>query len=117
MLVGAFTAAGVTAVYLRRFCAETFRRATRPWAGGAAFAAVSTALASARGLWKSSAWDVGRPADYAGIRTTSTSTSAPTGSRASSRCSATSATPRTLTAVRDRRRDRAAERREPPRGA
>ncbi|RSO37812.1 hypothetical protein DMH15_18070 [Streptomyces sp. WAC 06725] len=59
MLVGAFTAAGATAVYLRRFCAETFRRATRPWAGGAAFAAVSTTLASARGLWKSSAWDVG----------------------------------------------------------
>ncbi|KOT99981.1 hypothetical protein ADK86_14705 [Streptomyces sp. NRRL F-5755] len=39
MLVVALTAAGVTAVYIHRFCAGTFRRATRPWAEGA-FAAV-----------------------------------------------------------------------------
>lgn len=48
----------VTALYIHLFCAGTFRRATRPWAEGAAFAGMFSVLAFAWGLWETFAWDM-----------------------------------------------------------
>lgn len=68
VLLAVITPAAVTALYIHLFCAGTFRRATRPWAEGAAFAGMFSVLAFAWGLWKSFAWDIGETCALHGHR-------------------------------------------------